>query len=122
MSELFRILSLLEARKSGTHSLVFGCFEIAVPRTDPTLIERRNFKNYREDLLRRDLFDALNKYDWQSDDPNKLWDIFKSIFTFRDARSFKNEQGEKGICSVDDFKYKMGDEASSLFKKEGCCL
>ena len=37
------------------HSFVFGCFKIAVPKTDPKLIERRNIKNYREDLLRRDL-------------------------------------------------------------------
>ena len=53
------------------YSLVFGCFKIAVPEKDPKLVESRNFKNYSENQFRRDLFDALNKYEWQSDDHDK---------------------------------------------------
>lgn len=62
------------------HSLIYGCFKISIPKENPKIVESRNFKKYNNNLFRRDLLDALSKCDCHSDDPNDIWDNFKSIF------------------------------------------
>ena len=62
------------------HSLVYGCFKLAVPKQDPKFIESRTFKYYNQDLFTQDIYIILNKLNWNSIDPNILWEDFKVIF------------------------------------------
>ena len=62
------------------HSLVYGCFKIAVPKQDPKFIQSRSFKYFNREYFSQDLQYMLNKLDWSSKDPNKLWESFNEIF------------------------------------------
>ena len=42
------------------HSLVYGCFKLAVPKQDLKFIESRTFKYYNQDLFTQDIYIKLN--------------------------------------------------------------
>ena len=61
------------------HSLVYA-LKYQFPNKTPNLSKKRSFKYYNKERFNMDLFAALNGQDWQFDDPNRSWEIFKGIF------------------------------------------
>ena len=62
------------------HSLVYGCFKLAIPKQDPKFIKTRMFKYHDKEYFTCDLCAILSKLNWDSKDPNKLWTNFKESF------------------------------------------
>ena len=62
------------------HSLIYNCQKISFVKTQPKLIESRNYKNYNPGHFNRDLDNLLNQYTWESNDPDVLWFQFKFVF------------------------------------------
>ena len=62
------------------HSLIYICRKISFVKTQPKLIESRNYKNYNPGHFNRDLDNLLNQYTWESNDPDVLWFQFKFVF------------------------------------------
>ena len=62
------------------HSLIYICRRISFVKTQPKLIESRNYKNYNPGHFNRDLDNLLNQYNWESNDPDVLWFQFKFVF------------------------------------------
>jgi len=62
------------------HSLIYVCRKISFVKTQPKLIESRNYKNYNPGHFNRDLDNLLNQYTWESNDPDVLWFQFKFVF------------------------------------------
>lgn len=44
------------------------------------MVETRNFKNYISYDFNVELYSALEMCNWETDDPNVLWDNFKTAF------------------------------------------
>ena len=61
------------------HSLIYIC-RISFVKTQPKLIESRNYKNYNPGHFNRDLDNLLNQYTWESNNPDVLWFQFKFVF------------------------------------------
>ena len=57
------------------HSLIFLQRKISVPRSEPKLINKRNFKHYNVDAFRSDLAACLANLD-----PNDMWSEWKNRF------------------------------------------
>ena len=62
------------------HSLIYICRKISFIKSQPKLVESRNYKNYNPGYLNEDLDNLLNQYTWESTDPDLLWSQFKSVF------------------------------------------
>ena len=54
------------------HSLIYICRKIYFVKTQPKLLESRNYKNYNPDHFNGDLDNLLNQYTWESNDPDVL--------------------------------------------------
>ena len=61
------------------HSLVYLCRKISIPKEPPRIILTRQFKNYQASLFKQELSYYLSSY-VTSDDPNVLWNNFKTNF------------------------------------------
>ena len=61
------------------HSLVYLCRKISIPKEPPRIIFTRQFKNYQASLFKQELSCYLSSY-VTSDDPNVLWNNFKTKF------------------------------------------
>ena len=61
------------------HSLVYLCRKISIPKEPPRIIFTRQFKNYQASLFKQELSYYLSSY-VTSDDPNVLWNNFKTKF------------------------------------------
>ena len=55
------------------HSLIFLQRKISVPRSEPKLINKRNFKHYNVDAFRSDLAACLANLTSTIQDPNDMW-------------------------------------------------
>ena len=62
------------------HSLIFLQRKISVPRSEPKLINKRNFKNYNVDAFRSDLAACLANLTPTIQDPNDRWSEWKDRF------------------------------------------
>ena len=62
------------------HSFIYIFRKISFVKTQPKLIESRDYKNYNPDHFWRDLDNFLNQYTWESNDPDALWFQFKFVF------------------------------------------
>ena len=71
------------------HSLIYICRKISFLKTQPKLIESRNYKNYNPDHFNRDLDNLLNQYTWESNDPDVLWFQFQFVQSSRHSSSSK---------------------------------
>ena len=63
------------------HSLIYICRKNSFVKTQPKLIESRNYKNYNPGHFNKDLDNLLNQYTWESNDPDVLWFQFKFVFS-----------------------------------------
>ena len=55
------------------HSLIYGCRKIAFSKNPPKLVDSRCLKNYKSSAFKADLSEYLLMDDWDSNDPNALW-------------------------------------------------
>ena len=62
------------------HSLIFLQRKISVPRFEPKLINKRNFKHYNVDAFRSDLAVCLVNLTSTIQDPNDMWSEWKDRF------------------------------------------
>ena len=62
------------------HSLIFLQRKISVPRSEPKLINKRNFKHYNVDAFRFDLAACLANLTLTIQDPNDMWSEWKDRF------------------------------------------
>ena len=62
------------------HSLIFLQRKISMPRSEPKLINKRNFKHYNVDALRSDLAACLANLTSTIQDPNDMWSEWKDRF------------------------------------------
>ena len=62
------------------HSLIFLQRKISVPRSEPKLINKRNFKYYNVDAFRSDLTACLANLTLTIQDPNDMWSEWKDRF------------------------------------------
>ena len=62
------------------HSLIFLQRKISVPRSEPKLINKRNFKHYNVDAFRSDLAACLANLTSTIQDPNDMWSEWKDRF------------------------------------------
>ena len=62
------------------HSLIYICRTISFIKSQPKLVESRNYKNYNPGYFNEDLDNLLNQYTWESTDPDLLWSQFKFVF------------------------------------------
>ena len=62
------------------HSLIFLQRKISVPRSEPKLINKRNFKHYNVDAFRSDLAACLANLTLTIRDPNDMWSEWKDRF------------------------------------------
>ena len=62
------------------HSLIFLQRKISVPRCEPKLINKRNFKHYNVDAFRSDLAACLANLTSTIQDPNDMWSEWKDRF------------------------------------------
>ena len=54
------------------HSLIYICRKISFIKSQPKLVESRNYKNYNPGYFNEDLDNLLNQYTWESTDPDLL--------------------------------------------------
>ena len=62
------------------HSLIFLQRKISVPRSEPKLINKRNFKHYNVDAFRSDLAAYLANLTLTIQDPDDMWSQWKDRF------------------------------------------
>ena len=62
------------------HSLIFLQRKISVPRSEPKLINKRNFKHYNVDAFRSDLAAYLANLTLTIQDPDDMWSEWKDRF------------------------------------------
>ena len=57
------------------HSFIYIRRKTSFVKTQPKLIESRDYKNYNPDHFKRDLDNLLNQYTWENNDPDVLCSI-----------------------------------------------
>jgi exonuclease III len=66
------------------HSLIYICRKISfsLNSNHNKVIESRDYKSYLQQNFNQDLYAALSLVDWGTDEPNILWDNFKTTFNY----------------------------------------
>ena len=66
------------------HSLIYACRKLSFSysKNQSKVIRSRDFKNYVQRNFNLDLDIALSNIDWDFDDPNRLWENFKTTFNY----------------------------------------
>ena len=64
------------------HSLIYICRKISFSFNNLRCVESRNFKNYVQRDFNYDLHHALLMRNWEINDPNMLWNNFRTTFNY----------------------------------------
>ena len=66
------------------HSLIYVCRKLSpnLIKNQVKVIRSRDYKNYMQGNFNFDLSNALLNMDWENDDPNGLWENFKTTFNY----------------------------------------
>ena len=64
------------------HSLIYICRKISFSFNNPKCVESRNFKNYVQRDFNYNLHHALLMLNWEINDPNMLWNNFRTTFNY----------------------------------------
>ena len=62
------------------HSLIYAIYKHNTPKTDPKVIESRQFKNFDSDAFIEDIKETPFHLASLLDDPNEMWEVWKSLF------------------------------------------
>ena len=62
------------------HSLIYMHRKISIPRTPPKIVKTRQYKYYNNQLFKSDLREIFTNDVYQSEDPNELWNDWKTRF------------------------------------------
>jgi hypothetical protein len=62
------------------HSMVYACRKISTPNNMHKVVTTRSLKNYDSHKFSEDLKHHFENYEFDNNDPNELWGLWKSIF------------------------------------------
>lgn len=64
------------------HSLAYICHKVSIPKTNPEIIETRQFKTFSSTMFESDLRGAFCNQSnfYNNTDPNQAWETRKNIF------------------------------------------
>ena len=62
------------------HSLIYAVHKRNMPKTDPKIIESRQFKNFDREAFIDDIKEKPFHLASLLDDPNEMWEVWKSLF------------------------------------------
>ena len=61
-------------------SLIYAIHKHNTPKTDPKVIESRQFKNFDSDAFIEDIKETPFHLAYLLDDQNEMWEVWKSLF------------------------------------------